>query len=280
MHPHPIPTATLYAAGQPALNGGRTEVAFVLDNVADWQTLANGVREGVEVVVLDSQGDGLAHMAEWLAQKTLGSVDAIHLLGHGRSGAIDLGSITLSSENLNEQANTLAQMGAALTADGDLLLYGCHVAAGAVGVDFVQRLARATGADVAATEDATGASDKGGDWILEFAQGHIESAALDQQAMGGFAGVLAQTTITFSSTPATAWNDGIAEDGDGGSTDIPGKVIQIANYNATSGGSIYSDALIYPSAPPESFSYLTSFVANGGGGVESMSIKSSDGSEF
>ena len=45
------------------------EIAFVLDNVADWQTLAAGVRPGVEVVVLDATGDGLAQMAAWVVSR-------------------------------------------------------------------------------------------------------------------------------------------------------------------------------------------------------------------
>jgi len=63
------PQATLYTAGQADFNQGRTEIAFVLDNVADWQTLAKGVRAGVEVVVLDSRGDGLAQMADYLTPR-------------------------------------------------------------------------------------------------------------------------------------------------------------------------------------------------------------------
>ena len=39
----------------------------------------------------------------------------------------------------------------ALTADADVLLYGCDVAAGDEGQDFVRALSEATGADVAAS---------------------------------------------------------------------------------------------------------------------------------
>ncbi|MFC7411318.1 DUF4347 domain-containing protein [Hydrogenophaga atypica] len=169
--------ATLYQAGEPSLNQHH-EVAFVLDNVADWETLAAGVRAGVEVVVLDSRGDGLAQMADWLAQKTPGSVDAIHLLGHGGSGAINLGALTLTGDNLNEHADTLARIGAALTEEGDWLVYGCNVAGDAAGVDLVGRLAHTSGADVAASDDVTGAVGLGGDWVLEHSDGHIESSAL------------------------------------------------------------------------------------------------------
>lgn len=182
----PLPTATLYTAGEPSLNRHH-EVAFVLDNVADWETLAAGVRAGVEVVVLDSRGDGLAQMADWLAQKAPGSVGAIHLLGHGSSGAINLGVLTLTGDNLNEHADTLARIGAALTEEGDWLVYGCNVGSDTAGVDLVGRLAQASGADVAASKDVTGAVGLGGDWVLEHSDGHVESSAL---MITGFQGAL------------------------------------------------------------------------------------------
>lgn len=52
--------------------------------------------------------------------------------------------------------NELAQIGAALNNAGDLLLYGCNVAQGELGQSFLARLAAATGADVAASDDLTG----------------------------------------------------------------------------------------------------------------------------
>jgi len=193
----PQAIGTPYTTVQPSLNGGRTEVAFVLDNVADWQTLAAGVRPGVEVVVLDSRGDGLAQMAEWLSQKTPGSVDAIHLLGHGSSGSLNLGSITLSQTNLDAYATTLTQIGQSLTADGDILLYGCDVAQGATGVDFIGKLAQATGADVGASTDPTGNAALGGNWVLEAASGTVDAAALN---LASYAHVLTDVVIENSGT--------------------------------------------------------------------------------
>ncbi len=167
-------SATLYAPSQPDMNNNRTEVAFVLDNVADWQTLVAGVRKGVEVVVLDGRGNGLAQMADWLAQKSPGSVDAIHLLGHGSSGALNLGALTLTGSNLSDHTHMLAQIAGALTEEGDWLLYGCNVGEGQTGAKFVGALRQVTGADIAASVDLTGASNLKGDWLLEESAGSIQ----------------------------------------------------------------------------------------------------------
>src|SRR5690606_28436430 len=69
----------------------------------------------------------------------------------------------------------LAAIGAALNADGDILLYGCQVAEGDAGARFLETLANLTGADIAASIDYTGAHFLGGNWTLEAATGHIQS---------------------------------------------------------------------------------------------------------
>jgi Ca2+-binding RTX toxin-like protein len=65
-----------------------------------------------------------------------------------------------------------------LSAQGDIHLYGCDVAQGAKGEQFVQAIAQLSQADVAASKDLTGASAAGGNWTLEYAVGQIETSVL------------------------------------------------------------------------------------------------------
>lgn len=58
------------------------------------------------------------------------------------------------------------------------MLYGCDVALDFVGQSFVSQLAAFTGADVAASDDATGNLVAGGDWELEYNTGQVDAAAL------------------------------------------------------------------------------------------------------
>ena len=62
-------------------------------------------------------------------------------------------------------------------AKADILLYGCDIARGSAGAAFVDAVAQATGADVAASTDATGSAAKRGDWELEYAAGQIDADA-------------------------------------------------------------------------------------------------------
>lgn len=146
----------------------------------DLRTLLAGVPEGQEVLVLDGAGDGLVQLAQ--AVQGLSGLDAIHIVSHGSAGALHLGEAVLDSASLARHADALQTLGASLATDGDLLLYGCNVGEGEAGRQFVADLARATGADVAASDDATGL---GGDWILEVLSGAVESATLDQAAYTG-----------------------------------------------------------------------------------------------
>ncbi|MCK9635096.1 MAG: DUF4347 domain-containing protein [Methylobacter tundripaludum] len=158
----------------PAAEPQRNEIVFIENNVADYQQLENGVKPGTEVYVLDAGQDGLAQMAQILAGRS--GIDAIHIVSHGSDGAVLFGATFLSSENLQQYSGELAVIGGALTQNGDILLYGCDVGAGASGAAFVSELASATGADVAASSGPTGSAALGGDWRLETQTGVVESS--------------------------------------------------------------------------------------------------------
>lgn len=181
------------AFSESPFSAGGKEIVFVDSSVADWQTLVNGIRPGIEVAVLDGGHDGLAQMAEWA--KTHSGYDAIHVLSHGSLGALQLGAKTLDHASLSDvgvQAE-LAVLGASLKADGDLLIYGCDVASGEAGQAFVANLAAATGADVAASDGPTGAAGKGGDWLLEKSIGAISAQVIHDDRYQGTLG----TNSTF-----------------------------------------------------------------------------------
>ncbi|RNF75562.1 DUF4347 domain-containing protein, partial [Marinomonas rhizomae] len=162
-------------AVDPSQNNGKKEVIFIEDNVSDYQTLIDAANTGIEIVILDSTQDGLAQMALWAETHT--DFDAIHLISHGAEGSLNLGGLHLDSTAISGRSADLAKLGSALNKEGDLLLYGCEVASGE-GQDFIVALAKATQADVAASDDLTGSAELGGDWELEVKEGAIESSSL------------------------------------------------------------------------------------------------------
>ncbi|MEN5301117.1 DUF4347 domain-containing protein [Pseudomonas sp. TWI628] len=154
----------------------RQEVVFVDGQVNNVGQLLEGLPANAEVVVLDPDKDGLQQMADYLKGRE--NLDAIHLLSHGADGTVQLGNVWLASNNLAEHRAALESIGAALKADGDLMIYGCDVGQGDKGQAFIDELAAITGADVAASVDETGSVALGGNWTLERNSGSIESATL------------------------------------------------------------------------------------------------------
>ena len=180
---------------------GRHEVAFVDGSLADIETLVAGFGPGVDVHVIDPETDGLAFVARTLEGER--DVDAVHLLSHGSQGRLILGANTLdASAPSSDDARAFVTIRAALAEEADLLVYGCDFAAGEDGRRAALALALATGADVAASDDLTGAEDLGGDWDLELRVGEIETRSLKVEA---FEGVLAdEYSIAVAGAPETS----------------------------------------------------------------------------
>ena len=144
-------------------------LAFVDRAIADIDTLLQGI-EASQVVVIERGENGVAKIAETLLQYS--NLASVQVFSHGREGQLQLGNTQLNAETLDVHADDVTQWGRSLSPSGDLLLYGCDVAAGAGGHDFITQMGLLTEADVAASTNLTGA---GGDWTLEATYGQIEA---------------------------------------------------------------------------------------------------------
>ena len=148
-------------------------IIFIDGALQDSQTLIDAAPENAEIHILNASADGFSQMADILDNHD--RVDEIHIFGHGLAGEARLGTASLSLHTLNTHRDSLAVLKNALHEDGDILLYGCDVAAGEDGQVFIEELAELTAADIAASDDVTGA---GGDWDLEFNVGSIEAETI------------------------------------------------------------------------------------------------------
>ena len=162
----------------------RRELVFVNDNVAEYEILINGIRESdtnrnIEIVVLDADRDGIQQVSDILAERS--DLSAVHVIAHGSDGQINLGNSWLNSTTLQQNSDAVAGWGNALTETGDILFYGCDIAADSDGQSLLDDIAELTGADVAASDDNTGHAIFGADWDLEYNAGAIETGALFSQ---------------------------------------------------------------------------------------------------
>ena len=190
-------------------------IVFIDARVQDAATLLQGLEPGAEVVFLQAGQDGLAQMADALGER--GDVGAVQVIAHGSAGQLWLGNTFLDNAALQrpEVQAQLAALGRGLTADGDLLIYACNTAEGSEGAQFVSNLAALTGADVAASDDRTGA---GGDWELEITSGTLQTGTLlDGTALAQYAQDLILRTVTSDANSGAGTlrqtiNDAVAGD--------------------------------------------------------------------
>ena len=179
---------------------GNFELVIVNENIADYQQLIadlQGENTGriIEVVVLDADRDGIEQVSEILAVRS--DLAAVHFISHGADGQILLGNSSLDSTTLQKNIAAISSWGNALTETGDILFYGCNIAAGNAGQHLLNDIARITGADVAASSDLTGNAKPGGDWVLEYTKGEIETdIAFTGIVQQSWKGVLGQITVT------------------------------------------------------------------------------------
>jgi Domain of unknown function (DUF4347)/SdrD B-like domain/Bacterial Ig domain len=197
---------------------GNQQIVFIDSRVPDLQDLVEGVDPGTQVFVLDPSSDGIQQIADILAANNLDGLTSISIVGHGAAGQIDLGSTVLDDSDLSRHSAALAQIGAALAPGGTLQLYGCDVASGATGQQFIADLSHfAGGADVAAATHDIGLTASGENWTLDASTTAVAtSTPFTAQAMASYQGRLANTFTATQSTVLTTDvdGDGVVDPGD------------------------------------------------------------------
>ncbi len=179
-------------------------VVFFDTHVEQYRALGDSLPAGTDRVVLDHRSDGIEQIAAHLRGRT--GIEAIHVVSHGSPGALCLGNAVVSSASLAGHGPWLRAIGQSLAPGGDILLYGCNVAAGDAGRSFVASLAAITGANIAASAEATGASTLGGDAALEFRAGEASTPGLFSQRAFDEHGVLLALTPPSVTPGVGTWN--------------------------------------------------------------------------
>ncbi|HSM42889.1 MAG TPA: DUF4347 domain-containing protein, partial [Afifellaceae bacterium] len=191
--------------GPATTDADRNEIVFVDPGVADIDTLLAGISSNAEIVLLNSDSDGVEQIAAALEGRS--DIDAIHILSHGSEGRLYLGNDVLEAGSMQgEHLDDLTAIGRSLSADGDILIYGCDFTSGDAGLHAASLLSDITGADVAASIDTTGHADFGGDWQLESEFGQIEARTLE---VPSWYGTLEAFNISVSSAPTVTGGTGV-----------------------------------------------------------------------
>ena len=166
----PMPTVTTWVKDP-------TEIVFIDPRAPDYQILASGVKPGVEVVVLDPNSDGVEQIANFLQRHPDPNLTTIDIVAHGQDGMLFLGNAVLDNDTVGQYAAQLKIIGSAMQPGGDLMLYGCDVAADPSGLALLAQITDETGVNVAAATADVGSAALGGTWSLTATSGQIEASA-------------------------------------------------------------------------------------------------------
>ncbi|MGI0491461.1 Calx-beta domain-containing protein [Alkalinema pantanalense CENA528] len=197
----------------PGFNPGTaSSLVFIDAGVQDAASLLGSLDSNTAVYFLNPYQDAIGQITATLLHHT--GVESVHILSHGAAGQLQLGNSWLSGDNLASYTQQLKSWGQALTADADILLYGCDVGQGSIGRSFLQSLAQLTEADVAASDNITGAD---GDWVLETQIGTINTASLNPvnyrydlntQLLSGIQTTLSSAAVGGSISPGMVSQNG------------------------------------------------------------------------
>ena len=148
----------------------RKQIVFIDKQVPDYEKLAKSFRKNVEIHFIETNEDGFKKIEQTLENGK--KYSAIHVIGHGSAGQILFGNALLTNESIENYKSILGNIGESLTKKGDILFYGCNIAANDKGEALLKKISNITKADIAASNDLTG---KGGDWDLEKKYGIVET---------------------------------------------------------------------------------------------------------
>ncbi len=153
------------------------EIVFIDSRVSDPEAFKTAGGDNRIYVTIGADEDGLAVISRVLGEQKA-EVSAVHIIGHGSEGQQRLGNMVLDLASLESETALVHGWQSHLTAEADILLYGCDVAAGADGAALIASLAEKTGADVAGSTDLVGGAASGADWTLDRTTGSIEAAVI------------------------------------------------------------------------------------------------------
>ena len=140
----------------------RASVLIIDSTVADADILLAGLVPGTQVV--QAEDGKLTDVAERL--EALSPTHAVHILSHGEPGAIMLAGQRIDSHFLEKPSPFSMALAHVTKTGGDIALWACSVATGALGARFVDQIANLTQSTVAATNRLVGNAATGGTWNI------------------------------------------------------------------------------------------------------------------
>jgi hypothetical protein len=197
-------------SAQQGLMDSSLDVVLVSDSVDDLDNLVAAISDDAQIVIYNAEKDDSASVNSALEELTRtngAKISNLGIIAHGEPGRIQLGADSIDLDNVESFKSAFTRLGANLTEDGQIHLYGCSVAANTEGKDLVNHLAGYTSAHVFASDDRTGGPNS--DWDLEFASDSsiMISSMLKPDLISSVNTELSLDVSVDNPNPAPLWNN-------------------------------------------------------------------------
>ncbi|MGD1921166.1 MAG: DUF4347 domain-containing protein, partial [Pleurocapsa sp.] len=168
--------------------------------VDNWDVLIAGVNPNSKTILLDHRRDSIEQINELI--QTYPNVHSLHLISHGTPGNLQLGSDSLNIEALDRYLDVLKSW-SNYFGNASIYIYGCQVAQGIQGQNFVQKLHELTNANIAASTKIIGNCDRSRNWQFDYYLGDINpELAFTSTTLARYSGTF-EPIVSFSTTPET-----------------------------------------------------------------------------
>ena len=187
----------MYSPKKLSVKQNNINLVFIDKKVENYGDIVSGIKPGVEPFLLNQQEDGVKQITQVLSRYD--NVESIHIVSHGAPGTLYLGNNQLNLDTLQSYAGELQSWFNSEFDDVNptLVLYGCKVAVGDAGNEFLEKLNKITKATIYASSTPVGNAAKGGNWSLDVCRGKVEkllSLAFKPHVLESYSGVLATGT--------------------------------------------------------------------------------------
>tara|TARA_B100001248_G_scaffold262467_1_gene258644 strand:- start:196 stop:1875 length:1680 start_codon:yes stop_codon:yes gene_type:complete len=155
-----------------------TRLSIVNENIPKYEQLLNNIKSDTIIEVIPANVNGISLLHEIIQKYS--NIESLHIISHGIPGKIHLGNVKLSIDQLDEYSY-FEDINQYFTHNGEILLYGCNVAAYEKGKNFIDTFAEKTGLIVTASTNIVGHSNLRGSWELNYSTGNTCSDVIITQ---------------------------------------------------------------------------------------------------
>lgn len=169
--------------------------------------LIPGLQPHIDFLVLNHEENAIEQITRFLNHSPQ-NFQAIHLIGHGSSGMIQLGKTRLNALTLEYYQSNFQQWQVK-----EILIYGCNTARNSA--VFLKRLHQLTGANIAASSTPIGHAELGGNWELDVQIGDVQTRnispeiAFTPETQATYSGIFATFTVGSLSDDPGAIRDSL-----------------------------------------------------------------------